>query len=98
MAGNKYRWVIFAVCFLILFAMVGVAVAPFSLYIVPVTEHFGFSPGDLSVIFTIKTVISVILQVRFELIFTWLGFMLSSISQIRMLRDDVFLKTLVADC
>jgi MFS family permease len=62
MRDSKYRWVIFFVCFLILFAMVGVAVAPFSLYIVPVTEHFGFSRGDFTIIFSIKTVVGVIIQ------------------------------------
>jgi MFS family permease len=62
MTWIKYRWVIFGVCFLIFFAMVGVAVAPFSLYIVPVTEQFGFSRGDFTIIFTIKTVVGVIIQ------------------------------------
>jgi MFS family permease len=59
---SHYRWVIFFVCFVIFFAMVGVAVAPFSLYIVPVTEQFGFSRGDFTVIFTIKTVVGVMIQ------------------------------------
>ena len=79
MSGTKeikdlnYRWVIFGVCFLIFFALIGVANAPFSLFIVPVTEYFGFSRGDFTLIFTIKTVIGVVIQLSFGLILKRLG-------------------------
>lgn len=73
MKESNYRWVIFGVCFLIFFALIGVANAPFSLYIVPVTEYFGFSRGDFTLIFTIKTVIGIIIQLSFGVIIKWLG-------------------------
>jgi len=73
MKESNYRWVIFGVCFLIYFALVGVANAPFSLYIVPVTQNFGFSRGDFTLIFTIKTVIGIIIQLSFGAIIKWLG-------------------------
>ena len=70
---TKYRWVIFFVCFLIFFAMVGLANAPFSLFIVPVTEYFGFTRGDFSLIFSIMTVVGVIIQLSFGAIIKRLG-------------------------
>jgi MFS transporter, OFA family, oxalate/formate antiporter len=73
MKESNYRWVIFGACFLIFFALVGVANAPFSLYIVPVTEYFGFSRGDFTLVFTIKTVIGVIIQLSFGVILKKLG-------------------------
>lgn len=73
MKDSNYRWVIFGVSFLIFFALIGVASAPFSLYIVPVTEYFGFSRGDFTLIFTIKTVIGVIIQLSFGPIIKQLG-------------------------
>ena len=73
MNESKYRWVIFFVCFLIYFALVGVAVVPFSLYIVPVTEHFGFSRGDFTIIISIKTIVGVIIQLSFWSIIKRLG-------------------------
>jgi len=69
----SYRWVIFGISFLIFFALIGVASAPFSLYIVPVTQYFGFSRGDFTLIFTIKTVIGVIIQLAFGPIIKQLG-------------------------
>ena len=70
---SKYRWVIFFVCFLIFFAMVGLANAPFSLFIVPVTEYFGFTRGDFSLIFSIMTVVGVIIQLSLGAIIKRLG-------------------------
>ena len=70
---SKYRWVIFFVCFLIFFAMVGLANAPFSLFIVPVTEYFGFTRGDFSLIFSIMTVVGVIIQLSLGVIIKRLG-------------------------
>lgn len=73
MKDSNYRWVIFVVSFLIFFALIGVASAPFSLYIVPVTQYFGFSRGDFTLIFTIKTVVGVIIQLSFGPIIKQLG-------------------------
>lgn len=73
MNESNYRWVIFGLSFLIFFALIGVASAPFSLYIVPVTQYFGFSRGDFTLIFTIKTVIGVIIQLSFGPIIKRLG-------------------------
>jgi len=73
MKDENYRWVIFGTSFLIFFALIGVANAPFSLYIVPVTQYFDFSRGDFTLIFTIKTVIGVIIQLAFGPIIKQLG-------------------------
>ena len=73
MNNSNYRWVIFGVSFLIFFALIGAANAPFSLFIVPVTEYFGFSRGDFTLIFTIKTVIGIIIQLSFGVIIKKLG-------------------------
>jgi MFS family permease len=57
-----YGWVIAITCFFIFFTIVGINVSPSSLFIVPVTEHFGFSRGDFSLTFTLVTIIVMLVQ------------------------------------
>jgi MFS transporter, OFA family, oxalate/formate antiporter len=58
----NYGWVIAITCFLIFFTIVGINVSPTNLFIVPVTEHFGFSRGDFSITFTLVTIVSMLIQ------------------------------------
>jgi len=55
-----YGWVIVFTSFLIFFVVIGVSVSPSSLFIVPVTDHFGFSRGDFSITLTLSTIINVL--------------------------------------
>lgn len=58
----NYGWVIAATCFLIFFTIIGINVSPTSLFIVPVTEYFGFSRGNFSITFTLVTITSMLIQ------------------------------------
>jgi MFS family permease len=68
-----YGWVIVFVSFLIFFVVIGVSISPSSLFIVPVTEHFGFSRGDFSIALTLSTIINVLIQLFFGPLHKWLG-------------------------
>ena len=68
-----YGWVIVFTSFLIFFVVIGVSVSPSSLFIVPVTDHFGFSRGDFSITLTLSTIINVLLQLFFGSLLKWLG-------------------------
>lgn len=64
--GNEnYRWVIAGVCFFLSFMVAGLGNSPLSLYIVPITEKLGFSRGDFSLVFTLVTFTTMLIQLVF---------------------------------
>jgi len=60
-----YSLVIALTCFVMLFFGTGLANSPASLYLVPVTEHFGFSRGDYSIVYAIVSITMLIFQLLF---------------------------------
>jgi MFS family permease len=59
---TQYRWLIALTCYLMMFLLIGLGHLPSSLYIVPVTEYYGFSRGDFSLIFTLQTIATMIIS------------------------------------
>lgn len=60
-----YSLVIALTCFVMLFFGAGLANSPASLYLVPVTEHYGFSRGDFSIVYAIVSITMLIFQLLF---------------------------------
>jgi len=60
-----YSLVIALTCFVMLFFGAGLANSPASLYLVPVTEHYGFSRGDFSIVYSIVSIGMLISQLLF---------------------------------
>lgn len=70
---SNYRWVIAIICFSLFFLVIGLGTMPHNLYIVPVTEHFGFTRGEFSLVFSIITIIGLLIQLLFGLLVQRLG-------------------------
>jgi len=68
-----YRWVIAITCFVTFFLVLGLGNSPHSLYIVPVTENFGFTRGDFSLVFSIITGAGLIIQLFYGVIVQRVG-------------------------
>jgi len=64
-SNSSYRWVIAVVCFFMSFMVLGLGSSPLSLYIVPITKNLGFSRGDFSLVFTLITFTTMLIQVVF---------------------------------
>ena len=60
-----YRWVIVVTCFQLFFVTLGLGNLPNNLYIVPVSQHFGFSRGDFSLIFTFINIAVALVQLSY---------------------------------
>ncbi len=69
----SYQWVIAILCFFTFFLVIGLGNIPHNLYIVPVTNAFNFSRGQFSLVFSIITLIGLIIQLLFGLIVKRLG-------------------------
>ncbi|BAE82652.1 MFS transporter [Desulfitobacterium hafniense] len=52
-------------CFLMCFVVIGVSNSPLSLFIVPVTEFFGFSRGAFTLLFTLMSISGLIVSLSF---------------------------------
>ncbi|HAF62357.1 MAG TPA: hypothetical protein DCK95_08525 [Anaerolineaceae bacterium] len=61
----SYKWLIAFICFIMFFVILGLGNSTSNLYIVPVTEYFGFNRGDFSLTFTIITIIGMLIQLFF---------------------------------
>jgi MFS family permease len=68
-----YGWVIVITCFFIFFTIVAIKVSPSSLFIVPVTEYFGFSRGDFSISLTLISTIGMLVQLVYGLFVSRIG-------------------------
>lgn len=68
-----YGWVIAITCFFIFFTIVAIKVSPSSLFIVPVTDYFGFSRGDFSITFTLISTIGMLIQLVYGLFVNRIG-------------------------
>jgi len=61
----NYSWVVAIACFVIAFIYMGLGNSPLSLYIVPVTEKLGFSRGAFSLVFTLVTATTLLINLFF---------------------------------
>ncbi len=59
---SSYRWIIAILSFIIFFVIIGLGVMPRTLYIVPVTNHFNFSRGEFSIVFSVITFTGLVFQ------------------------------------
>lgn len=69
----NYGYLVAVACFLMAFFYVGYANNSGSLYVVPVTEHYGFSRAEFSLIFSIISIVSMFANLGFAPIYKRLG-------------------------
>lgn len=69
----NYGYIVAFACFLMAFFFVGYANNSGSLYVVPVTEHYGFSRAEFSLIFSIIAIVSMFANLGFSAVYRRLG-------------------------
>lgn len=69
----NYGYIVALVCFLIAFFYVGYANNSGSLYVVPVTEYYGFSRAEFSLIFSITSIVCIFSNLAFSFLYSRLG-------------------------
>ena len=68
-----YGYVVALVCFIIAFFYVGLAVNTGSLYVVPVTNFYGFTRAEFSIVFSIIYIITIFANLAFVKLYRTLG-------------------------
>jgi MFS family permease len=71
--SERYNLVILGCCFALFFMMIGMVNAPAGLFIVPVSEQFGFSRSAFSVTLSLTTLISMLVNLYYGQIYRRLG-------------------------
>lgn len=72
-SSKKNAWIVMVGCFLMCFVVLGVSNSPMSLFIVPVTEFFGFSRGSFALLFTLMSISGMVTQFFFGPLLKKLG-------------------------
>lgn len=70
---SNYRYVVAVICFVIAFFYVGNAYNTGSLYVVPVTNHYGFARAEFSIIFSIVSILMIFANLSFVRLYRRLG-------------------------
>ncbi|HHZ03250.1 MAG TPA: MFS transporter [Tissierellia bacterium] len=68
-----YRYLVAFICFIIAFFYVGYANNSASLYVVPVTSHFGFTRAEFSLVFSIVSIVGIFANLAFTFLYRRLG-------------------------
>lgn len=69
----NYGYIVAVVCFIIAFFYVGYANNSGSLYVVPVTSHYGFSRAQFSLIFSIMSIVGIFANLAFSSLYRRMG-------------------------
>lgn len=69
----NYGYIVAVVCFIIAFFYVGYANNSGSLYVVPVTNHYGFSRTQFSLIFSIMSIVGIFANLAFSSLYRRMG-------------------------
>ncbi|MGD9568807.1 MAG: nitrate/nitrite transporter [Sedimentibacter sp.] len=69
----NYGYVVAAICFIIAFFYIGYANNSGSLYVVPVTSHYGFTRAEFSLIFSIISIVTIFANLAFSTLYRRLG-------------------------
>lgn len=70
---SNYGYVVAVICFVIAFFYVGNAYNTGSLYVVPVTNHYGFTRAEFSIIFSIVSILMIFANLSFVKLYRRLG-------------------------
>ena len=70
---SNYGYVVAVICFVIAFFYVGNAYNTGSLYVVPVTNHYGFARAEFSIIFSIVSILMIFANLSFVKLYRRLG-------------------------
>lgn len=69
----NYGYIVAVICFIIAFFYVGYANNSGSLYVVPVTNHYGFSRAQFSLIFSIISIVGIFANLGFSFLYRRVG-------------------------
>lgn len=69
----NYGYIVAISCFIMAFFYVGYANNSGSLYVVPVTQHYGFSRAEFSMVFSIVSIVSMFVNLAFSAVYARLG-------------------------
>ncbi len=70
---DKYSLVVLSCCFVLFFMMIGMVNSPSGLFIVPVSEHFGFSRSAFSLTISLSTLTCMVINLCYGKLYRYAG-------------------------